>query len=80
MIIEGLRSDSLYIGSTDIRISQLLAFISFVTCLSIWIYKIKQANIPLRSLYILTIKKRRMTNERTDHVYAAQLPSLQAGP
>ena len=41
MIIEGLRSDSLYIGSTDIRISQLLAFISFVTCLSIWIYKIK---------------------------------------
>ena len=29
-MIEGLRTDSLYIGSTDIRVSQLLAIVSAV--------------------------------------------------
>lgn len=33
MFIEGLRTDSLYIGSTDIRVSQLLAGILFGVCL-----------------------------------------------
>ena len=31
MFIEGLRTDSLYIGSTGIRVSQLLAFCLFIS-------------------------------------------------
>lgn len=34
MLIEGLRSDSLYIGSTGIRVSQLLGFLCFVGALA----------------------------------------------
>ena len=33
--IEGLRTDSLYIGSTDIRVSQLLAAVSCVAALTV---------------------------------------------
>lgn len=36
--IEGLRTDSLYLGATGIRISQLFALISFVVCLALWVY------------------------------------------
>jgi len=36
--IEGLRTDSLYIGSTDIRISQLVAIVSFVLCTAALVY------------------------------------------
>ncbi len=36
--IEGLRTDSLYIGSTPIRVSQLLGFASAVFCLILLIY------------------------------------------
>ncbi len=36
--IEGLRTDSLYLGSTGIRISQLLAICFFVICTSLFIY------------------------------------------
>jgi len=36
--IEGLRTDSLYLGSTDIRISQLLAILCAVTCAGMMIY------------------------------------------
>ena len=38
MFIEGLRSDSLYVGNTNIRVSQLLAAIIFVACLGLLIY------------------------------------------
>ncbi len=38
MFIEGLRTDSLFIGYTDIRISQLYAFISFIVCAGLLIY------------------------------------------
>lgn len=41
MIIEGLRSDSLYIGSTGIRVSQLVAVVSFVVCFGLWLYLTK---------------------------------------
>ena len=36
--IEGLRTDSLYLGNTDIRVSQLLAVVSFVICAALLIY------------------------------------------
>ncbi len=36
--IEGLRTDSLYIGSTDIRVSQLLAGLSFVAAVGVMLY------------------------------------------
>lgn len=38
--IEGLRSDSLYIGSSNIRVSQLLSFVLIIIGLSIFIYNI----------------------------------------
>ena len=38
MFIEGLRTDSLYIGDTDIRVSQLLAAIIFFSFLAMLIY------------------------------------------
>ena len=36
--IEGLRTDSLYLGNTDIRVSQLLAVVSLVVCAALLIY------------------------------------------
>ncbi len=48
MFIEGLRTDSLYIGDTGIRTSQLLAGIIFVVCLALLIYFfIKRPSKPL---------------------------------
>ncbi len=38
MFIEGLRTDSLYIGATNIRVSQLLGFLLFVAGTSLLIY------------------------------------------
>jgi phosphatidylglycerol:prolipoprotein diacylglycerol transferase len=42
--IEGLRTDSLYLGNTDIRVSQLLAVVSFVVCASLllWLHLSKK--------------------------------------
>ena len=48
MFIEGLRTDSLYIGNTDIRVSQLLAGIIFFTFLGLLIFfHFKKPNKPL---------------------------------
>ena len=48
MFIEGLRTDSLYIGDTDIRVSQLLAGIIFFSFLAMLIYfHFKKPNKPL---------------------------------
>lgn len=44
--IEGLRSDSLYIGSTDIRVSQLLAIVSAVVSLVILITNARKQHGP----------------------------------
>lgn len=38
MIIEGLRQDSLYIGGTGIRVSQLLAFVSFIVASALFVF------------------------------------------
>ena len=48
MFIEGLRTDSLYIPGTDIRISQALAAVIFVICLALLIYfAIRKPTKPL---------------------------------
>ena len=44
--IEGLRTDSLYIGSTDIRVSQLLAAVSAIAALIVLIINAKKAHKP----------------------------------
>lgn len=44
--IEGLRTDSLYIGSTDIRVSQLLAIVSAVVSLAILIINARKQHNP----------------------------------
>lgn len=44
--IEGLRQDSLYIASTDIRVSQLLALVSAVAAVVIMIYMAKKHPDP----------------------------------
>jgi prolipoprotein diacylglyceryltransferase len=40
MVIEGLRTDSLYIGSTDIRVSQALSLMIVAVCLVAMIVKL----------------------------------------
>ena len=47
MVIEGLRTDSLYLFGTSIRVSQALAAVLFVTCAALLIYfAIKKPNRP----------------------------------
>ncbi len=46
MIIEGLRTDSLYISDTNIRVSQLLGFLCFTVC-----------SVLLIVFYIIALKK-----------------------
>lgn len=46
--IEGLRTDSLYVGDTNIRVSQALAAIIFVVCIGLLIFfMIKKPTAPL---------------------------------
>ncbi len=53
--IEGLRTDSLYIGNTDIRVSQLLGAVIFVACVAALIYfAIKP---PKRELFVKPAKE-----------------------
>ncbi len=48
MFIEGLRTDSLYVGSTGIRVSQLLAAVIFIVCLGLLIFlAIRKPTKPL---------------------------------
>lgn len=44
--IEGLRTDSLYIGSTDIRVSQLLAILSAVAAAAVLIINARKKHSP----------------------------------
>ena len=46
-MIEGLRTDSLYIGSTGIRVSQLLAAVSCVAALALLLIFLRRQNPPL---------------------------------
>lgn len=49
MVVEGMRTDSLYIGDTTIRVSQLLSLIIVVVALAFFIYcmaRHKKGNLP----------------------------------
>lgn len=48
--IEGLRTDSLYVGNTDIRVSQVLAAAIFVVCFGLLIYFLIKK--PTKPLYV----------------------------
>ncbi len=57
MFIEGLRTDSLYIPNTNIRVSQLLSFVLFLVFGSLLLYnRIKVKHDPDRDLYVNRIK------------------------
>ena len=43
-IVEGLRTDSLYIGDTNLRVSQVLSLAIAVVCIAITIYKFAKLN------------------------------------
>lgn len=52
-IVEGLRTDSLYIGSTDIRVSQVLSAALVLACLVIFVIKlfdVKKNKKPVESI------------------------------
>lgn len=49
--IEGLRTDSLYIGSTGIRVSQLLSAVLAVTCLAVLLVQRRREHKP-EALYV----------------------------
>lgn len=51
--IEGLRTDSLYIASSDIRVSQLLAIVSALTAAVILIVKLRKGH-PQEALFVDT--------------------------
>ena len=58
MFIEGLRTDSLYVGSTNLRVSQLLAGLCFVAVLIFLIYdKIFREHEP-ENLYVNAVARR----------------------
>lgn len=54
--IEGLRTDSLYIGSTDIRVSQLLAIVSALTALAAMVVMARKKPDPDK-MYVNINKK-----------------------
>ena len=57
MWIEGLRSDSLYIGSTGIRVSQLLSLVIVIAALTIMLLIRKRRPSP-ETLYVNVVKNR----------------------
>lgn len=60
MIVEGMRTDSLYIANTSIRVSQLLSAIIVVVALSFFTYfmvRAKQNKLPERMLPIIPAER-----------------------
>ena len=56
MIVEGMRTDSLYVGSTTIRVSQLLSLIIVVVALAFFVYfmmRAKKGKLPFKMLPII---------------------------
>lgn len=56
MLIEGLRTDSLYIGSTGIRVSQLLGFLLFIGGAALLIYFGHKNKGKTHDVYIASVK------------------------
>ena len=56
MVVEGIRTDSLYIANTNIRVSQLLSLIIVVVALAFFIYfmiRAKKGTLPQRMLPVI---------------------------
>ena len=56
MIVEGMRTDSLYIGNTTLRVSQLLSLIIVVVALAFFIFftvKAKKGTLPQKMLPVI---------------------------
>ena len=66
MFIEGLRTDSLYIGNTDIRVSQLLAAVIFFTFLALLIFF--HFKKPAKPFYVKTAE---VADEKVEKVEKA---------
>ena len=58
-MIEGLRTDSLYLGNTDIRVSQLLALICFGAAIIILlkIFVDKRGNFPPLAVELMSAEE-----------------------
>ena len=62
--IEGLRTDSLYVGKTDIRVSQALAAVIFLVCVGLLIfYLIKKPKAPLYHKAPVANSKKKITEK-----------------
>ena len=58
MVVEGMRTDSLYIGNTTLRVSQLLSMIIVVVALAFFIYfmiRVKKGTLPQKMLPIIDV-------------------------
>ena len=51
-VVEGLRIDSLYIGDTNLRVSQLVSLVLVVVCTAITIYKFAKLNKEKKQLEV----------------------------
>ncbi len=59
MIVEGMRTDSLYIGNTTLRVSQLLSMIIVAVALAFFIYfmiRAKKGTLPEKMLPVIAVK------------------------
>ncbi len=59
MIVEGMRTDSLYIGNTTLRVSQLLSMIIVAIALAFFIYfmiRAKKGTLPEKMLPVIAVK------------------------
>ena len=68
MIIEGLRTDSLIIGNTGIRVSQLVAMVAVVVAVTAWLYlrgKLKKAPESM-VLYVTTDESKELMERKKE--------------
>ena len=63
--IEGLRTDSLYIGTTGIRVSQLLAVVSCIAAAAVLIFKATRPQDP-NKLFVIQQNLKMEEGEQTD--------------
>lgn len=64
--IEGLRTDSLYLGSTDIRISQLIAALSFAAAVFILLRQKLRQNFTPDDLFVHRATKLKIVTDATE--------------
>ena len=66
MIVEGMRTDSLYIGNTTLRVSQVLSMVIVVVALAFFIYfmiRAKKGNLPPKMLPVIEVTEEESKDE-----------------